>query len=250
MAVLEIHVVSYKRPAVMAYTLDSLVQYYTKSRFYERVNLRLALNEYSDEDIAVVDRWFDNGIPFDDFTEIGYAENMGKAYALNDMARSDLDPETTHIITMDGDMVFTDTYMEVFDTAAEHWNFDLIGFASKQFWGHYPLQEDTMYADWYNGYRLWYTMSIAGGIMMGSKEFLLENEWTNVDGIYGGDDFNMCFLTDSKFIIEDQRAWLVHDPIGTSIPELERYYAAKNYYRQQGLYVYPEGWYENAPVNQ
>lgn len=246
---LDIYIVSYKRPAVLAYTLDSINTHITKSNYFNKINLYIGVNAATDEYAKVIGNFANETSPLiNTLDAVYYQDNMGKAFVLNEFARRYAKGPKTTILTMDEDMVFTDTFMQVFDTTAEYLKFDLVGFASKQFWGHYPLRHETMYLDWHNNYKLFYTTSIAGGIMMGSYNFLLNNKWTNVDGIYGGDDFNMCFLTDRKFIIEDEREWLIHDPIGAQQPDLEHYYAAKAYYRNQGLFVYPHNWYEDAKV--
>lgn len=244
---LDIYIVSYKRPQVLSQTLAAMNKHITPSNYFYNINVYVAVNDSTEEYVKICNNFSRcRSSIINSFGHIHYEKNYGKAYALNHMVRQYAKGPQTTVITMDEDMVFTGEFMSVFDTTAELLKFDLVGFASKEFWGHYPLKDETMYLDWHNGYKVWYTTSIAGGIMMCNYDFLMKNEWTNVDGVYGGDDFNMCFLTDKKFIVEDDREWLVHDPIYDSTPELEKYHNAKKYYRDQGLYVYPHNWYEDV----
>lgn len=241
---LHILVVAYQRPAVLAYTLDSINEYISAPQFFKQVELHVAINSITKQDGDVVIEFSKKLSPhINSFTVMGSMENKGKAFCLNEMFDMHVKGKDDFVLTLDQDMVFKDKFLPIIETTAEHLKFDLVGFASELYFPHIPERDEAMYLDWRNNYKVFHTMSIAGGIMLAPQRFLRANKWTNLDGIYGGDDFTMSLSTPSKFIVEDYTDWLEHDPIGPTLVELEDYYKAKKHYLDQKIFVLPQGWY-------
>lgn len=238
---LDIFIVAYQRPEVLLYTLQSLYLYITESEKFN-INLYIWINDSTDTDTEVC-AWALRYKPkaIDKLMFFPTEENKGKAYALNYLYDDYSGPDHL-ILVLDQDMVFKDKFIPIIEDAIKI-RFDILGFASTGYWAHIPARENSSSIIW-GEYDLYYTMFIAGGIMLLRGEFLANNRWTNEDGVYGGDDYNMCANTNDKFILELYTDWLDHDPMGPHMLSLKEYYAKKSAYTDKGQYVLPKGWYK------
>lgn len=237
---LDILMVSFRREEVLQYTLDNIATRITPSGVFKNINLFISVNAATKKSFDVIES-FQDELPsaIDRFSPTYYSGNHGKAFCLNRMY--DMYCKTSsHILVLDQDMAFSGDFIKHIDEASQY-NADIIGFAGTKMWGHIPLREDALYKD-KGTHRIYYARLIAGGMMLLPNRFLAEHKWTNLDGIYGGDDFSMCAETDKKLVYYSDTDWIRHDPIGRTIPDLKRYYEVKDKYTEQEQYVLPKGW--------
>lgn len=238
---LDIFIVAYQRPEILYHTLKGLYANLADSDKFN-INLYIWINDNTEKD-AEVCIWaflykphFIKNIKF-----LPTEQNFGKAHALNTMYDNYSGPDH-FVLVLDQDMYFKMPFMHIIEQAT-NMQFDILGFASRNFWMHIPEKKDSSKIEFVD-FTIYYSMFIAGGMMLLPGSFLAENRWTNEDGVYGGDDAAMCLATNSKFVLEWDADWLDHDPLGPEIEHLQDYYAKKLVYVEQGQYTMPHGWYK------
>lgn len=232
---------SYKRPDVLRQTLDGLYQNTTANEGYS-VCIAVGLNKASDTENQLVDHYRElfraKGITFH---SISYDANLGKAKILNILFKV-YTQGYDYIVTLDNDMVISKPWLYMI-SICDLVDYDIMGFSSSRFWAHLPLRDQCQ--SFKMGDHLFYAPhSIAGGMMLFHRGFLEKNEWTNLGGVYGRDDAEMCLRTVKKFVYHTDKDWLVHDPMNSSTPVLKIYEDKKKDLYKNGVTVFSEGWDE------
>lgn len=233
---------SYKRPDVLDLTLNGLYKTIDPKRHQTGVYVGLLKVAPDAEKVGLnyATKFRDIGAAYQYHA---YESNIGKAACLNDLLKQHVKfPE--YVVTLDNDMVLTESWYHIIEAAVAYGEFDLMGFASTRFWAHIPDREHSEYED-RNGYRFYDCPGgIAGGMMLFKTQYLLDHPWTNHGGVYGRDDASMCLEAVNKKVIYWESDWLVHDPISRMTPDLKTYQDAKEALYKKGVTVFPEGWDE------
>lgn len=241
MTKLSILIPSYKRPSVLLNTLEGVSNTLRNSSDFD-IGVYIGLNKVTSDTLCVAEKFkkvfYDLGIKYEFLL---YKDNEGKAFVLNDL----FDKFAKHydyVITMDNDMYLKLPWLDLVKSAITI-DFDILGFGSPAFWAHVPPKEITEFFEISN-YKIYKSLGIAGGIMLFPKSFLIKNPWTNMGGVYGIDDAQMCLKTSKKYVIYWERDWLEHDPLAKSLPDLKDYHERKEKFIKQNIYVLQKGWDE------
>ena len=238
---LSILIPSYKRPQVLATTLNGLAKTLNYHPGYN-IGIYIGLNKASTIDITTVDSFRPVFKSLDisyDYTP--YIENEGKAKALNNLLSTYV-KSSDYVITMDNDMQLKMPWLHLIDIAKKT-DFELLGFGSITFWAHIPTKEQCEFFE-VDNYKFYKPQGIAGGMLLFPTYFLKEHPWTNFDGVYGRDDEQMCLKTSKKYVLHRSEDWVVHDPLGPSTDDLNHYHACKRKLFSKGQYVFMKGWDE------
>lgn len=245
---LAILIPSYKRPEVLNFTLSGLQQ--TLKDFTDLVSgvwfdigIYVGLNKVDWMGLKVVSQYKDN------FEKIGidfgwevYKDNIGKAACLNDLFNKRCPaPKFNYIITLDNDMYLKKPWLHLIN---KKFDYDMIGFASPKFWAHIPAENDAEVIEIDGDIKTYRIPDIAGGMLLFHREFLERHPWTNLGGVYGRDDEQMCRKAEKKFVLKWEADWLEHDPLKSTTSELESYEKKKKDLYSRGITVFQKGWDE------
>jgi len=237
---LAILIPSYKRPEVLEATLKGLLD--TIQEATTGVSIYLGLNSPDERVLKVAEDYKElfssKGISY---YYISSQRNIGKAEMLNMLFEGYcLGKEL--IITMDNDMVLKKPWLAMIEVAQDL-DFEMMGFASSTFWVHLP-SKDKCKAEPVGDYNLYNVPDIGGGMLLFKRDILEKHKWTNLGGVYGRDDEQMCRKLSKKVVFEWPVDWLDHDPLSISTPVLEMYTRKKKDLYKRGITVFSEGWDE------
>jgi hypothetical protein len=201
----------------------------------------VGLNKISQESREVVKSFYPLAVSKKiDFKWQEYPDNIGKANCLNNLFVHAAG--STYVVTLDNDMRIKMPWGHLIEIASKT-DFELMGFGSSNFWAHIPGKEGCPFIE-VNGYKIYKPQGIAGGMMLFPYYFLERNKWTNMGGVYGRDDEQMCLKTKRKYVLEWPVDWLSHDVLGGCNPELLNYHKKKEVLFSKKVYVFQKGWDE------
>ena len=217
MTYISILIPSYKRPKVLDLTIKNLLENMRSEGF--KISIAIGLLKVDDEARNVAHKYdakfIDKGI---EYNVLEYDTNIGKAACLNDLYDR-FKKDSGYIISLDNDMVIRKPWLHLIDEIKTI-DFDVMGFGSSTFWAHDPRREDCKIVQVKIPYTYYMPISIAGGMMVISREFMSSYRWTNHGGVYGRDDQDICLRTRKKYVIMWPVDWLEHDPLCLLIYQL------------------------------